>query len=790
MKPILLFKLALLLFIALNAFSYTYLSYNRPHPTTSQSSWLNGSGTIHTADILVYPKGNYAEVSVTLEISANGISGIGTNDTLEADFNFDLAPGSMIIDSWLWIDSVTIVRAKHLDRWSAVAIYENIVKRIRRDPSILTKNYNNNFDLKVYPFVGYGKRKFRITYLTPIQFINNQGRVNIPVSLFKISATTPKVTTTIYANPNYLSPKLTIDNKSDEILLSNPITTTISGVSLYNTSISSNFISQTNQPGYYYYSNTSYPYYSTSNNEAQVTYSLNTLKLVYGGYYSNSSGENFYELAFSPEKLLNARPNKRVCFVIDYDAAYSSLKRTDIYKSIRSFFSSKLDSNYFFNIVYGGYTNTRYKNNWIPATKKNLDSATVDTLRFSSDTTNPEKTISYAVDFVNIYDSTCRIVVITSNIKRYKGDTAIAASNRIYNRMETKVPIDILDHYYYYISSLTGGNTPAYSPWVTINNLQYYGNSFFYSTLCKKTGGNLYSSRINPYYNYNNYYNYAPGSSSYISQYPYTLQQYNNYLSNIVQSVKGNFDAFNASESLSGGLTYAKYYVSGNSNGVTDLNTYISYVGRYTGTFPLQLDLSALYKGKLYSKKLTVQQSDLDAIGNIGEIHWAGNYIASKENSYDNATITEIIDLSLKYRILSRYTALLSLEPSQGGDVCNTCDENAPNTNSGLPINTSATFTSIVTNEGNDDLFTVFPNPATDQITIEFNNNTGATASLLLSNISGQTVIESQVPYSGEVKQVYTLQLRDASGNIWPSGMYILKLIVGKKVFYRKLIIK
>lgn len=63
----------------------------------------------------------------------------------------------MIIDSWLWIGD-EISKAMILDKWTASSIYENIVKR-RKDPSILTKMSDLQYELRIFPMAGNEKEK-------------------------------------------------------------------------------------------------------------------------------------------------------------------------------------------------------------------------------------------------------------------------------------------------------------------------------------------------------------------------------------------------------------------------------------------------------------------------------------------------------------------------------------------------------------------------------------------------------------------------------------------------------
>ncbi|MBY0426369.1 MAG: hypothetical protein K2Q22_12080, partial [Cytophagales bacterium] len=199
------------------SFAYTYLTFSKTQG--SSYGWSSGSGTIHNCSIIVSPKGLYSEVSITMELSATGNTNILSGDTLEANFTFDLPQNALVIDSWLWVNDTSKVQADHMGKSTAVSIYNNIVNNIRRDPSLLTKNSysSDNYNLKIYPFFGLQKRKFRITYLVPIGEDASQYTIDVPLYLLKNtysyynqSVTFPDVHLKVYETSTIANPSLSI----------------------------------------------------------------------------------------------------------------------------------------------------------------------------------------------------------------------------------------------------------------------------------------------------------------------------------------------------------------------------------------------------------------------------------------------------------------------------------------------------------------------------------------------------------------------------------------------------
>jgi len=160
-----------------NALAYSSLGVSDP-----KNWWKYGRGQIQESTITLTPKGIYTEVGMYFTFSTKATAYTSPQDTLEVVYKFDLPEGSIVIDSWLWVNDV-IVKADIIDRWTARSIYEGIVKR-RQDPSILMKNGSNNYELRVFPMAGNQTRKVKITFLLLNKW-NPDGSsyINLPLSL-------------------------------------------------------------------------------------------------------------------------------------------------------------------------------------------------------------------------------------------------------------------------------------------------------------------------------------------------------------------------------------------------------------------------------------------------------------------------------------------------------------------------------------------------------------------------------------------------------------------------------
>ena len=121
MKMLYTWSLALL---CVAQFGYTQTYYATTEVLDPQRPWEASVGTLEEVIYTVRPKGLFTEVGVYLTVSAEHVA-YPAGRNLEAVIQFELPEGSIINDSWLWIDTV-IIRADIIDRWTASTIYEDI----------------------------------------------------------------------------------------------------------------------------------------------------------------------------------------------------------------------------------------------------------------------------------------------------------------------------------------------------------------------------------------------------------------------------------------------------------------------------------------------------------------------------------------------------------------------------------------------------------------------------------------------------------------------------------------
>jgi len=301
----------------------------------------------------------------------------------------------------------------------------------------------------------------------------------------------------------------------------------------------------------------------------------------------------------------------------------------------------------------------------------------------------------------------------------------------------------------------------AYKPWPVVHVLDlnlyyygiwlgdrnYYGNEYFYGLLTRQTNGNYVSLRNGKDINQN--------------------------LEDLVQSADGFISSFDLYTTLEQGFCFSRYN-AGLIGSTAYLNRPILQAGRYNGNFPFKIILSGVYNDQAFSEEITVQSEDIYLSDTVAKQIWSGMYIQSLEQSpASNELIGEIISESLENRILTYYTAFLTLEP---GMVIEDIDEEDQFNEVDLPINVENELPSLASIS-----LAAYPNPFSTEITFKLEipeDEYDGNASLRIYNASGQLVhIINLKDYPAEEPITLTWDGKDGSGEEIKQGVYIIKYL-------------
>jgi hypothetical protein len=589
-----------ILFLVNVAFGYNNLNVRDPR------GWHAIQGTIEEAVISVKPKGIYMEIGLYLTFSAKGWP-YNSTDSLEVEFYFDLPENTVVHDSWLWIGE-DIIRGKIMDKWTAAAIYEDIVKR-RRDPSILYKRSQNNYELRIFPMLASETRKVKLTYLVPTQWNSKNIFASLPTGLLQTSRDP--------VSPFYLLTWLENEWKNPKILEFPDIQFQSLSDSTFGDYLRAAIPSDAVQ--------------------SSINFSLDS-PLKQGVYLNSfqSGNKGIYQLAFLPSQALSLSSTSKVAILFDYDASNCNISTPEILNNVRSALhtsSARKDS---FNLIFSQLNIMRASERWLSA-----DSATIEQT-FSNLGANPISSYSNlpslmanGIDFVKENGNNGSIVLISSSDQ--VGDYKIANQliNDLLALMDPEIPIHVADfqdrdYTYNYI----GGRN-------------YYGNEYFYTNISRLTSANCFYIRSG-----------------------YTFPE---LLGNALNSLSGFMSSFDLHTRLESGYCYSRYNLSSQGQLVyldrplLQIGKYqgsLPFVIEASGVYE-----SEVFSQQFGVDEQNVNQADSLSIeawtGNYIQ------YLESQQQTND--VVDEIINYSINERVLSIYSAFLCLEPARGGEICYDC---------------------------------------------------------------------------------------------------------------------
>lgn len=705
----LLFSLVLCFLTATSVFAQSQfsLTVSNPHFNT----WNRTQGIITDPEVTVTPQGAYAQVEMIFTINANTSHG---NDSLEAVMLFDLPDGSFIHDSWLWLNKTVIIRAAVVEKNRAIAIYENIVKR-RRDPSLLLKTGANSYQLSVYPMTTAYPRKVKITYLAPLKWHSDFASVEIPTQIFASSATQPNVRLVVKHNDEFSGPAF-LEHDYNQSLITHTLNEDVLTIT-----------------GNIYSGNSVNLKYATSPGIKLYTYAKN-------------ANEGVYQLVIPPASMGSDKKLNTV-YIIDHPETNNTIHTlAEIKNMLRSSLLSNYNGTDSFNIFYVHNGNiVQAFPSWQQSNSGSVHVA-INNIpsNLTSDKSKYQDLLNAALNFCATKPGADAQVVLLSN--NYGYTTNQTAVDAMYNQLKNDVggKFNNKIHVVNYSSYRT-----------VISGVQHVGNDIWYNKLTLATGGSLHKFA-------NLQYVYINGKAKYIYDLnvPVSLEMIADNAGTTTTSYALNLGANN-------GFTYSTF----NLHPVDRLNLARHHVetGMYMGDMPsgTTLELQALVSGQFMYMKDTLNTiySGNDNYPSAWAYHFINNLIGNGNSAYTQ----EIIDSSIRNRVLCEYTAFLALET---GDTISTNVNSNPSV---WPIN-------IKEVENKNDEIRLYPNPFTNNLTI---NLPAGTELVEVFDMTGRKVFSHIVN-----KEDKTLVWNGTgnTGQKLPPGIYMIVATTDTQRFTAKVI--
>lgn len=594
--------LLLSIFLQMNLFGAANLTILDP-----QSPWYPEQGTIESASISVTPSGIYSEVSLTMEISDRGL--YFDNDNLEIVLDFQLPENAFITDSWLWIGD-DIIKGEMWDRWSATQIYEEIVNR-NQDPSVLYKNSDVDYQLRIFPLPAGESRKIKMTYMLPGEWTKEEVAFTLPTEILKTSRVTLDKfkLRTFLDSEKWQNQRLTdlVDYEFERFFEE--------GI------------------GFFYKSDV-----QLIGNEFNVKFIVDAPLEddVFAQSYTHDD-ESYYEFVVFPNDIVDVEISNKILVLIDYDKDYVDLSKVEVVKRVKEQLKYELGPNDYFNVIYSGFEPYMASNTWIPYSEfdeafqglTNID----DVLGNNS---NLQSILEKGVDFINEQGDEASILLVSNSGEYNRLDDANEFLDYIIPYIGD-IKVNICN--YHYENRVTNYSNSGY----------FYGSEYLFLNISETNFGE---------YAYVNY-----------------QQVFTNILSDLIGSVLFQNIIIDTQYSLEEGLTYERFSLGSNqySNINKPIMQVGKYIGEFPMEIDLvAIYEDEIYnETKLIEPVDIVVVGD----STIKTCWAGNHIQHLEDLPITNTLIGEIIQKSKRDRVLSLYTTLICLEPSLGGEICEECQE-------------------------------------------------------------------------------------------------------------------
>ncbi len=587
----------LLNLISLEAGAYSYLYVSDPQDWSK-----SGQGSIDEAELIITPKGIYSECELFLTLSGNGHD-FSYNDSLEINFSFQLPKNSIVHDSWLWVGD-SAVHAAILDRWTAFQIYEGIVNR-RQDPSVLYKNYDDNYQLNVYPLHGNGSRKIKITYLVPNTWSNNKMTVPLPLDIMNAS----------YIPLDRL--KLFIkssDEWKEPYILGIPTLK-------YTYEIAPDLepAIKIDIPHSLYISN------------PKVAFNVEMTDGIYVGQYTKTE-EGYYQMAFLPSEVFNIQDKRKIVICFDFEQG-DYVSGNSVYSKLKAVLHDYLDEDNYFNIIITDTKIRKASNVWLKA-----DSANIEFIyRLLGNT--PIKQYSKlhdllftAFDFIEDNGGEGEVLLLSNSADYNENMAANEFMNELKEYDELPV-IHVADYY------------DTWDSWNCFGGYCYAGNEYLFTMLTRYTGGN-----------YIKYDYYEDSETDVLVD---AIKLTGGYLTSfdLYTTLEDGFchSRYSLSANESAIQLYSPILQVGKMHGN------VPFIVKANAIYNNEV---LTFEKSFMNGSISLSDSLLEEMWTGNFIRSLEN-----DWSYDNRIIEQIVQASLSERVLSNYTAFLALEPGMEIEV-------------------------------------------------------------------------------------------------------------------------
>jgi len=727
-------KNSIIMYLCIVIFSSYTFSQNSEYLQIGnvQASWYVQPGSIDSVTVMIEPKGYYAEVQMLVDYSTR-CTNFNPHDSLEIQMGFHLPYEAEVTDLWLWFFDLPI-QARMLDRWTASMIYEDIVGR-REDPVLLLKNSDTYYEMKIFPLMTNMPRRIKLTYMVPLHSLtSNQSFLSLPINFFRLShCPILRFKVGMRNHPDLNNPSL-IEYPTNTF---SPYTDPYFGECLMTelSSIPANALNIKFQ----------HPTYSS--------------EIFAGTTAANESGNGFYQIELNLKEIFSINKPKKTLFLFDFIATNSTISKQEVLSTFKSYIPHYYTTGDSLNIMFGGFYTNTLSPDWVAADSVSLTQFlnSMNTSHLSS-SSNLHLLLIDAIQFVRNNGNDAQIFLISSSNNYQNINAANNFVNTILSSMGMpRIPIHII--------SLDNKSPVNWNNWPNVLR----GSEYMFSRLSQFTGGE-FEIIVKSFYNEINWWDYT-----YYENYtPFDMMLYK-----ILPKLRGYFSTNNVFVAMQSGLTYSSYNLT-NVNGFIYFDSPFRIIGKYMGMPPFNIMIVAQdNSGQIYNSQLTIESQNITQLDTTSKHIWAGQHIRELYTfQQSNSIVSQIIQTSMSERVLSKYTALLAIEP----DAIFSDTISIPPTENDHP---SVGIENVQSDYVVENSLLLYPNPVSENLNFEIILQDDAEFSFEIFNILGQKTAEGNTyMYSG--KNIYTYNLKHL-----PDGVYIVKVKINNDLKYTgKIVVK
>jgi len=765
-KSVLLFFLGILIS---NLFGYGSLRI-----ANVRDSWKSWEGEIDTLVYEIEEQHLFCRVWVEMTIRDPNPQNLTDSDSLEIQLGFELPENSAVDSLYLWVDGKP--EAGHLLAGStAREIYEGIVKR-RADPALLTTWGGNYYSLKIFPVMPGQSRKVRIGFHCPINPRDKAARLKLPLDFLSGSSYD-------YENRKYVYFNKTVKYFAMDVK-------------------TSGFFKQSPKLEY----PTQSPFFNTTQNRyfligQKIQFDQNSVRLNFGdwpdgaelinAYSEDQDRMGYFSMILDPFKLLGLSKRLPVSLSVAWTPSlntYSDAAFKGEREAIRTLLTETLEPNDKFNLHFAGADIKSFSKTLTPVSDLSQSQMTGFINQLPG------------INYPNYYsryerDSTGRSVYIPPPPPpgRDWAGALVGAfqSFQVTDKQPVVLVVDRGYSYRYYKIKPTISRLDSTVSQLAFKNkygalmvvISSYSRLALYKSVVEKFGGRVIRG-------------YAYGDMT---------GQLNELTPDIfsvpLTSITIQVNAQNG---------YPALEVFGVPKSRIPWNNKIFLSGRVPGTSSLKLTIAGESNGKyLHNQKSVslskVSQDSPEKFWAVKKINEAPYY--SIYGYYGGAT-EDMTAFSLKHKVLTRYTALLALEPGMDsllpGNQGQSTVSSTSRASDGIAFEASISSNSPSLGGGgsNDpdiigikhlekagiDFLEVSPNPFTRQLKIQLSFKKLLKKPLVIRvfGIDGKLVyeIKRKITRTGLIQFLWNG--KNNRGQSLPKGMYLVQFQIGKHRFMRK----